>query len=189
MNSNPNAGSMLRRKNRITAIVLALLESSLTGLSFVVAYVVRRALPFSKEIYPFSEYRELLVTILILWVIVAILLDAYRIVERQENIVSVRNTAEQVAIAGALVLVFIAVFKLDVSRSLIAIFLTVNFLGLSIFRISSKRLRRAVRQRFGGYQFFLVVGTSDEALSIARTIQDHEVLGAKLFAIVRLGNE
>jgi exopolysaccharide biosynthesis polyprenyl glycosylphosphotransferase len=188
MNSKPNSGSMLKRKNRITAIVLAMLESLLTAFSFVIAFGVRRGLPFRREIYPLGEYGSLLVAILVLWAVIAILLDAYRIVERQENIVSVRNAAQQVMIGGAMVLVLVAAFKLDLSRSLIGIFLIIDFLSLSIFRVSTKRLRRTVRRRFGGFQYFIVVGISDEALAIARMIHDHEVLGAKLSSIVRVSN-
>ncbi|MBZ5554778.1 MAG: sugar transferase [Acidobacteriia bacterium] len=188
MNSNPNVGSMLKRKNRITAIVLALLESALSALSFVIAFGVRRALPFQREIYPLGEYSSLLAAILILWAIIAVLLDAYRVVERQENIVSVRKAVQQVAIGGGLVFVMVAALKLDLSRSLIGIFLIINLLSLSVFRVSTKRLRRAVRKRFGGFQYFIVVGTSDEGLAIARMIHDHEVLGAKLSAIVRVSN-
>lgn len=179
---------MLKRKNRITAVVLAMLESALTALSFVIAFLIRHSLPFQREIYPFWAYGQLLLAILVLWVLIALLVDAYRIVERQENIVSVRNAAQQVMMGGAMILVLVAAFKLDISRSLVGIFLVMNFLTLSIFRVSTKRLRRAVRKRFGGFQYFVVVGTTDEALELARTIHDHEVLGAKLFAIVRVSN-
>ncbi len=188
MNHEQVSNSMLKRRNRITAVVLALIETGLTFFSFVVAFVLRRSLPFTREIYPFSGYIKLLLTILILWVFVSILLNAFRIVERQENIVSVRKALQQVAVGGAMILVVIAVFKWDVSRSLLAIFLIIDFLALSIFRVSTKQLRRAIRKRFSGFQYFVVVGMNDEALAIARMLHDHEVLGAKLFAIVRTSN-
>lgn len=188
MTSNPTHDGILKRKTRITAVVLAILEIALTALDFVIAFAIRRVLPLQREIYPFSDYAKFILVILIFWVLIAALLDAYRIVERQENILSVRKAAQQVVIGGAVISILEVSLKLDVSRSLLGIFLVLNFLTLSLFRVSSKRLRRAVRKRFGGFQYFIVVGLSDEALAIARTIHDHEVLGAKLFAIVRVSN-
>lgn len=188
MSFNHTQNSILRRKNRITAIVLALLESALTACSFGLAFVIRRALPFQKEIYPFAEYGKLLFSIVVTWAVIAAVLEAYRIVERQENIVSIRKAAQQVALGGALVLVLVAALKWDISRALIAIFVVINFLFLSVFRVFSKRLRRAVRRRFGGYQYYVVVGLGAEALDIARTLHNHEGLGAKLFGIVQTSN-
>jgi exopolysaccharide biosynthesis polyprenyl glycosylphosphotransferase len=180
---------MLKRKNRITAIALASIETALTALCFVLAYVLRRALPFRLEIHPFAGYGKLLLVILFLWGLIAAWLDVFKIVERQENIVSVRKAVQQVAIGGVMILVLEAAFKWDVSRALVGLFLVVNLVVLCVFRVTSRRLRRAVRKRFGGYQYFVVVGTNAEALSIARTIHNHEALGAKLFAIVRMSNE
>lgn len=179
---------MLIRKYRLTAFVLALLESALTVVCFVVAFLIRRVLPFEREIYPFSNYVKLLLVILGVWVLIALLLDAYRIVERQENIVSVRKAFQQVVLGGTVLLVLMGAFKLDLSRALIGIFLVLNFLVFCVFRVSTKRLRRAVRKRFGGFQYFIVVGISDPALEIAGKIHNHEVLGSKLFAIVQVSN-
>ncbi len=189
MSRNHSQDSMLRRKNRITAVVLALLESLLTLGAFALAFALRRVLPFARGIYPFTGYFELLLVILILWALIASVLEAYRIVERQENIVSVRKVAQQVAIGGLLVFGLIAAFKLDVSRALVTFFLGIDFVVLSVFRVSSKRLRRVMRKRFGGFQYYIVVGTGEEALELSRTIQNHEILGTKLFAIVRASHE
>jgi exopolysaccharide biosynthesis polyprenyl glycosylphosphotransferase len=188
MASLSSHNSMLRRKNRITAVVLAILETGLTALCFALAFALRNLLPFQRAIYPFAEYSGFLLVMLVLWVVIAIVLDAYHIVEHQENIVSVRKAVQQVVIGGALMLVLVGAFKLDISRALIGFFLLLNLLVLIVFRVSTKGLRRTIRKRFGGFQYFVVVGMSDDALAIARTIHNHEVLGAKLFAIVQVSN-
>ncbi|MDD5543482.1 MAG: sugar transferase [Acidobacteriia bacterium] len=175
---------MVKRKTRITAIVLATLEILLTSVSFFGAFLIRRALPLPREIHPLAGYSLLLVLTLVLWMLLAILLDAYHIVEHQENIVGVRKATQQVALGGVVILLALAVFKLDISRSLIGIFLGLNWVVLSVFRVSSKRLRHLMRKKFGGLHSFVVVGTNPEALDIARRIHGHELLGTKLVGIV-----
>ena len=60
---------MMQRKYRIATLILASLESLVTLLSFLTAYLVRAHLPSSYfgQVFPFQSYVGLLVVILVLW--------------------------------------------------------------------------------------------------------------------------
>jgi hypothetical protein len=120
---------------------LASLESLVTVLSFLTAYLLRAHLPssFFGQVFPFQSYLGLLVVILVLWNILFALIRIRKQGLAQDWF-EVSQEVSLTVFAGT-VLISAAIFVLKyefISRPFIAIFAVVNFLFLCAFRIYAK---------------------------------------------------
>ena len=132
---------MIQRKYRIATLILASLESLVTLLSFLTAYLVRAHLPSSYfgQVFPFQSYFGLLVVILVLWNVLFALIRIRKQGLAQDWFEVIQEVSLTVFAGTVLISAAIFVLKYEfISRPFIAIFAVVNFLFLCIFRVYAK---------------------------------------------------
>ena len=97
---------------------------------------------------------------------------------------TLNDSLQQAAAGGLLLLGVLYLFKLDISRSFIGLFVLFNLLALITYRVSARSLRGYLRRQFGAESFFVVVGVGPAAREVGRALEEARLYGAKLIAFI-----
>ncbi|MDE2964801.1 MAG: hypothetical protein OXU26_12885, partial [Acidobacteriota bacterium] len=119
---------MMQRKYRIARLVYALVETPVTVVSFLLAYVIRDHLPLTYfgELFPFRDYVGLLLVVVLLWNGLALLVHQQPPLSAGDRLGVVKETALLVFLGGVLISAAIFVLKYQfISRPFILIFVLV----------------------------------------------------------------
>jgi exopolysaccharide biosynthesis polyprenyl glycosylphosphotransferase len=186
-----SAGDMIRRKYRIATLIYAALESLVTLLSFLTAYLLRAQLPSSYfgQVFPFQSYVALLVVILVLWNILFALVRLRKQGLAQDWLEVTQEVSLTVFAGTVLISAAIFVLKYEfISRPFIAIFAIVNFLFLCIFRVYARAGVSQFTHNLDGERQALIVGTNDKAAKVAEALEEAHEWGYRLVGVVRAPN-
>ena len=145
-----------------------LLGDALVGLvSFTLAYLVRGRLESLPELYPLGNYPWLVPLAVGVWLVAGRLLGIYRDVDEEDLLRTVADPLKLTLVGTVLLFAIIFAFKFYyISRMLVGLFAAINFLLMVLFRLFVRRLAGKIRQGFGGFRNFLIVGRTPE--------QDHQ---------------
>jgi exopolysaccharide biosynthesis polyprenyl glycosylphosphotransferase len=181
---------MIKKKYRIAYLIYSFVESCITILSFLTAYLLRRQLPspLFGPLFPFSQYIGLLLVVILLWNLLFALTrtnPAGTVTNPYEVIKEVTLT---VLTGSILISAAIFILKLDfISRPFIVIFALVNYAFLCGFRIYAKPGVSRFRNILDGELNVLIVGTDERAARVAEVLEDAREWGYRLVGIVREG--
>ncbi len=177
---------MFARRSKILGVVLGLSDLAIVALSFQIAYLIRFSLP---DIRPFflstGVALGLLFSALMIWWLSGALLGLYRRVEIHDAGSVVRNTIKQSTLASLVFIGFIFLLKADISRGFILIFTALTPVLLLGYRLTGRRIHSALRQDLAGQCHYVIVGTSAQALEMARMIESEGGMGARIIAFLR----
>lgn len=179
---------MIQRKYRIATLVYASIESLVTVLSFLLAYVLRANLPshYFGQVFPFRDYLGLLVVVILLWNLLFALIRTRRPGFVQDWFEVIQEVSLTVFVGTVLISAAIFVLKYDfISRPFIAIFAVINFLLLCGFRIYARAGVSQFTNILDGERHVLIVGTDEKAAKVAEVLEQARQWGYKLVGIVQ----
>ena len=182
---------MIQRKYRIATLILASLESLVTLLSFLTAYLVRAQLPsgYFGQVFPFQSYVGLLIVILVLWNVLFALIRIRKQGLAQDWFEVIQEVSLTVFVGTVLISAAIFVLKYEfISRPFIAIFAIVNFIFLCAFRVYAKAGVSQFTHILDGEHQALIVGTNDKAAKVAEALEEAHEWGYRLVGVVRAPN-
>lgn len=179
---------MIRRKYRIATLIYASLESLVTLLSFLAAYLLRAHFPsgYFGQVFPFRSYVGVLIVVLVLWNILFALIRLRKQGLAQDWSEVVQEVSLTVFAGTVLIGAAIFVLKYEfISRPFIAIFAVVNFVFLCVFRVYAKAGVSQFTHLLDGERQALIVGTDDKAAQVAKALEEAYEWGYRLAGIVR----
>src|SRR5258706_4701401 len=121
---------------------------------------------------------------LVIWVSLGFARRIYERLETADPLTTLNDSFQQVAAGELLLLGFLYLVKLDISRSSSALFGIFNLLALIAYRVSARSLRGYLRRQFGAESYFVVVGLGPAAQQVGRALEEAHQYGAKLIAFV-----
>jgi exopolysaccharide biosynthesis polyprenyl glycosylphosphotransferase len=177
--------------------VTLLQDLAVTGVAFVVAYLLRSLLVrfefFSSHlpgIYPFSHYLPLMLAFLMAWAVVGYASRFYRDLEMSNPIQLVLNLLNQLAIVLVIIYAGLYLFRhIDISRTYVLLIGVVDFVLLLIGRYLSYNGIALMRKRLQRYHYFLIVGCGARAREMATLIEESRGMGLRLVGFVDPNSE
>lgn len=179
---------MIKRKYRIAYLIYSFVETCITFLSFVIAYLLRKQLPspYFGRLFPFSDYIGLLIVVILLWNLLFALIRANRAGIATDPLEVLKEVTLTVLTGSVLIGAVIFILKYDfISRPFILIFALVNFVFLCGFRIYAKAGVGQFRNVLEGDLNVLIVGTGEKAARVAEVLEEAKEWGYRLKGIVR----
>jgi exopolysaccharide biosynthesis polyprenyl glycosylphosphotransferase len=178
---------MFSSENRLFGALYVALDGLIAVASFWAAEAVRSRLPGIRTLFPIYNYLWILPLILFIWLVVGWANGLYtRAID--SRLLRIIPLIVKTSIVSTLLL-FAATFAIHyqfLSRTLLAMFVVFDFIGMVILRILAARWNEPLHRAVGGYRHFLLVGHSPETVAIAAAIEANVVRGAKLagFAVL-----
>jgi exopolysaccharide biosynthesis polyprenyl glycosylphosphotransferase len=185
------------RRSKLLSTVTLLQDLAVTGVAFVVAYLLRSFLVhfefFSSHlpgIYPFSHYLPLMLAFLLAWAVVGYASRFYRDLEMSNPIQLVLNLLNQLAIVLVIIYAGLYLFRrIDVSRTYVLLIGVVDFVLLLVGRYLSYNGIALMRKRLQRYHYFLIVGCGARAREMATLIEESRGMGLRLVGFVDPNSE
>lgn len=177
---------MFSRRSKVLGLGLALTDLAITAIAFELAYILRQHLPDFREFYLRPPVLfTLLFSSVVIWALVGLGLGLYRRAELFSAARITSDTIRQAVIATALLTAWLYLWQLgDVSRSFVVLFSGLNFLLLAGYRLIARSVRRR-RKDVATSRHYVIVGTGERAVEVARHIEAYEGLGNEVVAFVR----
>ena len=172
---------MLPGHHRRVRILYGASDLLLIALSFQLAYWTRTSLDLENNFYldrPVAA--ALLIWSAFAWVALAAWWEVYDRIEGAHPRVILRDAFQQCLLGGVAVVLFEFVWRLDLSRPFVALFLAWTWLLLTLFRLNAGRIFGAVRREFAAPHYVMIVGTGDAALRLAEQYEQAESHGVRL---------
>ena len=188
---------MFDRRSKFLSTVTLLQDLAVTGVAFVVAYLLRTFLVqfefFSRHlpgIYPFSHYVPLMLVFLLAWAVVGYSSRFYRDLEMSNPIQLVLNLLNQLAIVLVIIYAGLYLFRrTDISRTYVLLVGAVDFVLLLVGRYLSYNGIAWMRTRLKRYHYFLIVGCGSRAREMAALIEESRGMGLRLVGFVDPNSE
>jgi exopolysaccharide biosynthesis polyprenyl glycosylphosphotransferase len=179
---------MVSRHNRVIGLFYLAADGLLAVASFALAHWIRSYLVTPRPLYPLSYYLWIVPLAIGLWMSVGIMAGIYHEIREEELRRAFADPIKVGFIATTLLFAFTSALKLIyISRLLLGFYAAIDLVAMIAFRLLGRRLSEPLRQTFAGLHYFLLVGSTPEALEIAHIIETNERRGMRLFALVRVG--
>lgn len=180
---------MFSRHNRIIGVLYLLADALVALASFALAHWARSNLIAPRPLYPLSNYFWIVPLVVGLWVTVGLASGIYGEIREEELVRAFRDPVKVTLLSTMLLFALTFAFKLEyISRLLLGFYAAFDLVGMIAFRLVARRLGDPLRKRLAGLRHFLLVGTTREALEIARLIEANENRGMRLFGFARVGS-
>jgi exopolysaccharide biosynthesis polyprenyl glycosylphosphotransferase len=174
------------RHKRRAALLFALADVILTILAFEAAYQLRVHLPFERVFFILPPVKALILgATLIMWVALGFLLRVYERLEPGDPRTALQDSLRQVTAGMLLLMGFLFLEKLDISRAFLGLFAVFNLTALIAYRVSARSLRGWMRRQFGVEAHYVVVGTGETARQVGRALEQNREYGVRLLGFVR----
>ncbi|OFV95868.1 MAG: hypothetical protein A3F68_00995 [Acidobacteria bacterium RIFCSPLOWO2_12_FULL_54_10] len=178
---------MYTRRVRLLWSLLVFSDLIVLALAFEFAYLIRTHLPQLRFFFftPGTSTGILLISAL-LWAWLDVMLKAYRDAAGFATGKMLRLTITQtfwfvMALATAIYLLKMG----EISRSFIGLFVAINFIAQTAFRLAGRRMRTFLQREFAGHRCYVIVGTGTKAMEVTRLIEKNEEHGDKVNGFVR----
>ncbi len=172
---------MFTRHNRMIGVLYLVGDAVLALGSFGLAHWIRSRLVAPRPLYSLSYYPWIAPLAVGLWVMVGLAAGIYREIREEDLRRAFSDPAKVGLVSTTLLFAVIFAFKLEyISRLLLGFYAAAQLVAMVVFRLLARRLGGPLRRVFGGFRHFLVVGTTPEALEIARSIEANETSGMRL---------
>ena len=178
---------MFARHNRLMGIIFLVADVLFALTSLGLAHEIRSHLASLRPLYSLANYPGIIPLTVLIVAGVGIVAGIYREVQ-EENLYRAFADPLEVALAST-ILLFAATFALKfeyVSRLLLGIYALLDFLLMALFRLLAWRFAAHLRRSVAGFRNFLLVGDGPEVAEIARTLEENETRGTRLFGFVRI---
>jgi exopolysaccharide biosynthesis polyprenyl glycosylphosphotransferase len=167
-----------RRKARV---LFGLSDIVLIAAAFEAAYQSRLLLQLERLFYIVVPQKALLLGVaLMASVSMALWTEIYDRLETSHPRVILRDTFRQTLFGVVAMVLFEYSLRLDISRVFISFFFGYAFLFVLLFRLTAGRVTVLLRREFAARHYVMVVGTSERALLLARSLEDSAVYGVRL---------
>src|SRR6267142_1284560 len=179
---------MIKKKYHIAYLTYSLVESCITFLSFLIAYLVRKHLPspWFGPLFPFSDYIGLLLVTILLWNLLFALGRPGRTGIVSDPLEVIKEVTLTVLTGSVLIGAAIFILKYDfISRPFIVIFAFLNLIFLCAFRFYAKAGISQFRNLLDGDRNVLIVGTEEKAARVAEVLEEARQWGYRLMGVVR----
>src|SRR5579864_8506665 len=162
---------MVSRHNRVIGLFYLLADGLLAVASFALAHWIRSYLVTPRPLYPLSHYLWIVPLAVGIWMGVGIIGGIYHEI-REEELLRVFSDPIKVGfIATTLLFALTSALKLEyISRLLLVLYAAFDLAAMIVFRLIARRLSEQLRRTFAGLHYFLLVGSTPEALEIAHII-------------------
>ncbi len=178
---------MFARRSRIVGVLLGLSDLAVVALSFQIAYLIRFS--FFPNLKPFfltsGVAVGLLLGALVIWWFAGLVTGVYRRVEIHDSMRVIRGTLQQASLASLFFIGVLFLLKEDISRGFILTFSVLTPVLLMIYRLAGRRVQRMLHQDLSGHCNYVIVGTAEPAVEMARMIESGGDLGNRILAFVR----
>jgi exopolysaccharide biosynthesis polyprenyl glycosylphosphotransferase len=159
-----------------------LADAVLALASFGLAHWVRSRLVTLPPLYPVSDYPWMIPLVVGIWVGVGLAAGIYREVQEEDLRRALADPAKVGLASTTLLFALTFAFKLVyISRLLLGFYAVLDLGSMILFRLLARQASEPLRRAFGGFRHFLLVGSTPQALEVARTIEANENRGLKLF--------
>ena len=178
---------MVSRHNRVIGLFYLAADGLLAVASFAVAHWIRSYIVTPRPLYPLSHYLWIIPLAVGLWMGAGMMAGIYQEI-REEELRRVFSDPIKVGlIATTLLFAFTYALKLEyISRLLLGFYAAFDLAAMIVFRLIARRLSEPLRRTFAGLYYFLLVGSTPEALEIAQIIEANERRG--MFGLVWMGS-
>ena len=186
---------MFSRRSRLISATCILNDILATAVAFLLAYGIREGIGLRHwdgfhPIYPLRSYLPIFTAAALLVPFFGYLLGAYSHVERRRP----RDIASDVVkmMALGLLALFTGMFFAKgeyVSRSLLIVFIVLQFILLAVSRWALLAGGTWLRTRPEHQRHFIIVGTSESAAELAALLEEGENFGLRLLAFAYTGDE
>ncbi len=178
---------MFTHRARLVWLLLAFSDLILVAVSFEIAYLIRFHMPQMRLFFlSYGVAAGLLGTALVVWLGAGLFLGVYQRLESLDARRMIRNTIYQSFWLGVALATAIYLFQLgEISRSFVALFLFLNFLFHTGYRLAGRKLRRVLQRDLAGGRRYLIVGTGPKAVEVARLIEKNQEQGDQVLGFVR----
>lgn len=168
-------------KQRKARVLFGLSDVALTALAFEAAYHTRSLLHLERAFYLLVDRKALVLGYSLLsWVLLGIWLEVYDRLESGDLRVVLRDSFRQCAYGAVSMVLFEYVFRLDLSRTFLALFSSYAFVLLLTFRLTAGRVVGVIRREFATPHYVMVVGTGERARRIGSSLEDSAEYGIRL---------
>lgn len=190
---------MLKQRARFLTVTSALFDLMVVAAAFFAAYGLRATvLPWvlpgwvQPHFYPLGDYLPLLPVVLAIWGAMMLATGRYRSHRTVPFLEEVVGLVKVCLAGGAILILAIYLLRLDslllgddrISRLWVALLVALSFLLLLADKAALRYLLRQARRRGYNYRSVVIVGTSDSALEIADSIEQHPYWGFKTVGFV-----
>ncbi len=178
---------MFNRRKSFLRVRLALTDSLLTAVAFIVAYLIRQSLPALREFY-FAKplFVELLCGVIVTWLAAGLAVGAYQAPAFHDTGRTLSRIFRQALWGGTVMIGLLYLLKLgDVSRSFMLLFVALNTLMLLTGRLLVPVLGGGAAGGGTAKRHYVIVGTGDEALQVARLVKAEGGPAAVVLGFVR----
>jgi exopolysaccharide biosynthesis polyprenyl glycosylphosphotransferase len=179
---------MFARHNRLIGLVYLFTDFLLVLASFGLAYGLRAHLPGVRQFFPISNYPWIVPLIVALWVGTGLVAGIYREIHEEDLRRALVDPLKVGLAATILLFAVISVIKFQyISRLLLGIYASIDFLMMICFRLVARAFAAPLRRSVSGLRTFLLVGGGPEMAEIAHTLEANESRGMRLFGFVHTG--
>jgi exopolysaccharide biosynthesis polyprenyl glycosylphosphotransferase len=142
-------------------------------LGFQFAYWARTQIQLENRFFLDGSVRAaLLAWSMFSWLAAASWWEIYDRIEGAHPRVILRDAVRQCALGAIAVVLFEYLWRLDLSRPFLALFLVFTWVLLSIFRLNASRIMGAVRREFAAPHYVMVVGIGPSAQRLGRQFEE-----------------
>jgi exopolysaccharide biosynthesis polyprenyl glycosylphosphotransferase len=179
---------MFSRHNRILGALYLTVDALLALASFALAYWIRSALIAPSPLYALSHYLGILPLGVGLWAGAGLLLGIYREIREEELSRAFRDPIQVGLLATTVLFAMTFAFKLEyISRLLLGFYAALDLVLMIAWRLVGRALSGPLRRSLAELRHFLLIGTTPDAVEVARLIEANENRGLRLFGFVRVG--
>lgn len=172
---------MLPGHHRRVRILYGASDLLLIALGFQLAYWTRSNLELENNFYLARPVAAaLLIWSAFAWVALAAWWEVYDRIEGTHPRVILRDAFQQCLLGGVAVVLFEFIWRLDLSRPFVALFLAWTWLLLTLFRLNAGRIFGAVRREFSKPHYVMIIGTGEAAQRLAEQYEQAESHGVRL---------
>jgi exopolysaccharide biosynthesis polyprenyl glycosylphosphotransferase len=191
----------VRSKTRLqTAYVLtlALTDAVMTGCAFLLAYWLRRLIPWPEEaqaMRPWADYTGIVVIHILSIMVVFAFSHLYRLarmpsrIDEFYRIVASTTVATLIGVALASLLFKNSTLDIDYSRGMVLYAWAFTAVFITIGRVVHAHIRAGLRQKGWGRDRVLIVGTSDVGQMIFHKIESNPGMGYEVVGLVEANGQ
>jgi Undecaprenyl-phosphate glucose phosphotransferase len=174
-------------------LTLAFTDAVMTGCAFLLAYWLRRWIPWpgrAQEMRAWADYAGIVLIHVISLVVVFTFSRLYRIarmpsrIDEFYRVVASVTVATLVGVALSSLLFKNSALEIDYSRGMVLYSWVFTVVFVTIGRVTHARIRAGLRQRGWGRDRVLIVGAGDVGLMIFHKIQSNPGMGYEVEGIV-----
>jgi exopolysaccharide biosynthesis polyprenyl glycosylphosphotransferase len=168
-------------RQRKARVLFGLSDVILAALAFEGAYRTRSLLHLHWVFYIVADRKALVLAFTLLaLVLIGLWLQIYEKLDTAHPRIILRDTARQCAYNVLFVMVMQYVFRLDLSRLFLALYLFYTWVALLLFRLTAGRLVGVIRREFAAPHYVMVVGTDERARRLGEALERSADYGVRL---------